>query len=242
MVAGQVVSPLPPAAACPGLRLGGFSSVDFPAIAFFRRSRERTVRCRTQRAHPYAVLILGMLPALAAAACDWSRPGAAPFRAAGDVTAAVAVESYTDIPAAARADLATRIRGQREDAVLFIGPSTLHSPQGTATHLRDMHWRNGLCRGDVSRAGWAPGHTEAALVYCSEGHCVAVPTRCGNVARVTFEPHAARAEQLQQWGGDVQPVHGVPEPGTAALALLAAALWRLQRCAFNQRQEARDAA
>lgn len=202
----------------------------------------RTVGGLVARAHPYAVVLLGLLPALAAAACDWSRPGAAPFRAAGDVTAAVAVESYTDIPAAARADLALRIRGQREDAVLFIGPDTLHSPQGTATHLRDMHWRNGLCRGAVSRAGWAPGHTEAALVYCSAGHCLAVPTTCGNVSRVTFEPHAPRVPQLPQWGAAPGTVNRVPEPSTAALLLLGLVLWGVQRTSFFNRQEVRDGA
>lgn len=174
-----------------------------------------TVRRLGHRAHPYAVALVGMLPALAAAACDWSRPGVAPFRAAGDVTAAVAVESYTDIPPAVRADLMARIRNQLEDAVIFIGPDAMTSAQGVATHLRDMHWRNGLCRGDVSRAGWAPGHTEAALVYCSEGHCVAVPTRCGNVARVDFTPHT-RAPVATS--GTHAPIHHIPEPGSLLLA------------------------
>lgn len=198
----------------------------------------RTVRWRTRRRHPYVLLVLGMLPAVAAASCDWSRPGAAPYRSASDWTAATAVESYTDIPAAARADLVARVRGQREDALLLIGRDGLHSPQGAATGLRDMHWRDGLCRGAVSRAGWAPGHVEKALVYCSGPHCVAVPAVCGNVSRVTFEPHAVREAQLQQWGGAPGRVHHVPEPSTAALLLLAVALWRVQR-AFINRQEAR---
>ena len=178
------------------------------------------MRCRTHGAHPYVLALVGMLPALAVAACDWSRPGAAPFRAAGDVTAAQAVDSYTDMPAAVREDLKTRIRGQREDAHLLITRDQLHSPQGVATALRDMHWRDGLCLGAVSRAGWAPGHVEAALVYCSGPHCVAVPAVCGNVARVSFEPHPRRQAQLQHWGVAPGAPNRVPEPGTLLLVLL----------------------
>lgn len=199
------------------------------------------MRCRTQGAHPYLLALLGMLPALAAASCDWSRPGAAPFRAAGDVTAAQAVDSYTDMPAAVREDLKTRIRGQREDALLLITRDQLHSPQGTATALRDMHWRDGVCRGAVSRAGWAPGHVEKALVYCSGPYCVTVPAVCGNVSRVSFEPYPRRQAQLQHWGVAPGAPNAVPEPGTAALVLAGLAAWRLQRRAFNNPQEARRA-
>lgn len=202
----------------------------------------RTVRWRTHRRHPYVCALLGMLPALASASCDWSRPGAAPYRSGSDWTAATAVESYTDIPAAARADLVARIRGQRDDALLLIGRDGLHSPQGVATGLRDMHWRDGLCRGAVSRAGWAPGRVEAALVYCSGPHCVAVPTVCGNVSRVSFEPHAGRQAQLQQWGAAPGDVQSVPEPSTAALVLLALAVWPVLGAVNFQRQEARDGA
>jgi hypothetical protein len=179
------------------------------------------VRHRTHTHHPYVFALLGMLPALAGASCDWSRPGSAPYRGLGDVTAAQAVDSYTDMPAAVREELKTRIRGQREDAHLLITRDQLHSPQGVATALRDMHWRDGLCRGAVSRAGWAPGHVEAALVYCSGGHCVAVPTVCGNVARVSFEPHPRRQAQLQHWGVAPGGPNQVPEPSTFALVAVA---------------------
>lgn len=166
--------------------------------------------------HPYVAAFMGMLPAIAGAACDWSRPGSAPYRAAGDVTAASAVESYTDIPTVVRAELARRIRGQREDALLLIGRDSITSPAGTATRLRDMHWRDGLCRGEVQRTGWAPGRVEAALLYCASGHCVAVPTICGNVARVDFVPHERARQAL---AARQQPTHHVPEPGTLLLAV-----------------------
>jgi hypothetical protein len=187
----------------------------------------RTVRQRTQRRHPYVCALLGMLPALAAAACDWSRPGAAPYRAAGDITVATAVESYTDIPPHARADLAARIRGQREDAIVLITAAGLASPQGRASDLRDMHWAGGLCVGPVVRTAWPADRVEAALVYCSAGHCLAVPTVCGNVARITFTFVERHEPELKGWDYKPWPVQHVPEPGT--LALVAAALVAARR-------------
>ncbi len=190
-------------------------------------SIRRNVRRLARSAYPYAAALLGMLPALAAAACDWSRPGAAPYRGPGDITAASAVESYTDIPAEARADLAQRIRSQREDAIVLITRDGITSPQGTATGLRDMHWRGGLCTGPVTRAGWAPQHVEAALVYCSGPHCVAVPVVCGNVARLDFTFREPPTPELRMWDGRPVQVRTVPEP--SSLALVAVALVALRR-------------
>ncbi len=220
-------APSPFARLSSGLRPGGTFSValvadESQAIACSSVRRACTVRHRTQRAHPYVALIFGMLPAIAGA-CDWSRPGAAPYRGPGDITAATAVESYQDIPEAARADLIARIRGQREDAIVLITRDVITSPQGRAKDLRDMHWRNGMCAGPVVRSGWADGHVEAALVYCSAGHCVAVPTRCGNVARITFSPTPRHEPEYRHWDGKPVPVRTVPEPSTLGLALLALA-------------------
>lgn len=217
MRAPVVSGALPLARLSPGLRLGGISSACSASIG-------RTVRQRTQRRHPYLLALLGMLPAIAGAACDWSKPGSAPYRGPGDVTAATAVESYRDIPADVRADLAERIRGQREDALALITRDGITSPQGTASALRDMHWKGGMCVGPVVRTAWAADRVEAALVYCSAGHCVVVPTVCGNVARVDF---TFKEGQRPQQGGGYQPVHQVPEPSTVVLvALGVAAMWR----------------
>lgn len=217
---------LPFAHVSPGLRLGGISSVahgadEFGAIACSPGWCLSTVRHRTQRCHSYVALILGMLPAIAGATCDWSKPGSAPYRGPGDVTAATAVESYQDIPPAARADLAERIRGQREDAIVLITRDGLASPQGRASDLRDMHWKRGMCAGPVVRSGWAPERVEAALVYCSAGHCVAVPVICGNVARITFVPRLPTEPGFRGWDGKSKPVRTVPEPSTLLLALVA---------------------
>ncbi len=190
-------------------------------------SMQRNVRSLSRVAYPLLCAALGMLPAIAGAACDWSRPGAAPYRGPGDITAASAVESYTDIPAEARADLAQRIRSQREDAIVLITRDGITSPQGRAENLRDMHWRNGVCSGPVTRAGWAPKHVEAALVYCSGPHCVAVPTICGNVARLDFTFREPATPELRMWDGRPVQVRTVPEP--SSLALVAVALVALRR-------------
>jgi hypothetical protein len=214
----QVVSgALPFARLSPGLRLGGISSARGVSMG-------RNVRHRARRAYPYVLALLGMSSAIAHAACDWSKPGAAPYRNGGDPSAATAVESYQDIPADVRADLAAKIRGQREDAIVFIGRDSMTSPQGTVTDLRDMHWRGGMCAGPVVRSGWAERTYLPALVYCSAGHCVAVPLICGNVARVTFTPRPRHEPELRNWDGKPQEVRTVPEPSTLALVVVALAL------------------
>jgi hypothetical protein len=187
----------------------------------------RTVRQRTRRRHPYVALILGMLPALAGAACDWSRPGAAPYRGPLQTTIAAAVHAYADIPEAARLDLINRIKGQRDDAIVLITRTGMVSPQGRATDLRDMHWRHGLCTGPVVRTGWADDRVEPALVYCSGPHCLAVPVVCGNVSRITFTFVERHEPELQHWDYKPQPVRTVPEPGTLVLVAAGlAAMWR----------------
>jgi hypothetical protein len=82
-----------------------------------------------------------------------------------------------------------------------------------------MHWAGGMCAGPVTRNGWGAEHVEAALLYCSAGHCVAVPTVCGNVARVTFEPR--EPQERGRW--DQYAPRSVPEPSTLALVALALA-------------------
>lgn len=171
--------------------------------------------------YPQAVALLGMLPALAAASCDWSRPGAAPYRGPLQQTIPAAVHAYTDIPEPARLDLIARIRAGLHDGLIEIGRERITAASGTAGRLRDMHWRDGLCRGEVSRLGWAAGHVERALVYCAGVQCIAVPVVCGNVARVDYAPAERQAPVVAEPG---TAPHRVPEPGTLALAAVALAL------------------
>lgn len=170
-----------------------------------------------------ALAVLVALPGAAMAACDWSTPGAAPYpRTPAAIEAAI--EAYSDIHPLARADLIARIKGLREDGILLITRDVITSPQGTAKNLRDMHWRDGLCLGAVDRSGWADNRVEPALVYCSLGWCVAVPTVCGNVARVDFVRREYTEPHLRHWDGKPVPINHVPEPGTLLLSLLALAV------------------
>ncbi len=147
-----------------------------------------------------AVLLLAGLIALAGATpaqaspsklkpCDWSAPGAARYTG----TTAQAVEDYLDMPPKARAEIRAKLdaRPRRFDAVATITRDAITSGPDTYTNLRDMHWRGGLCRGPVSRAGWKPAARESGMVYCSGDHCIIVPAVCGNVARVDRVQRAA---------------------------------------------------
>ena len=153
-------------------------------------------------------------------ACSWDNPGADTFRRHGDVAAAVAAYGYP-------AELARRIRRIEPDDVLYISRDGVLALRGTAGNLRDMHFgRNRMCSGPVQRAAWKPDHRETALVYCAGTQCVAVPIVCGNISRVDYMPRLPRKP------APVVPeakVHQVPEPGSLALVLLAAALAGLFR-------------
>lgn len=175
--------------------------------------------------------------ALAAAppACDWSSPGANPY--GGSIAAAIA--AYSDIPLRHRAGLWVRAMIQHPNAAVRI---TREGIDGPYSNLRDMHWGRGagahVCRGEVRRTAWAPGHTETALVYCSGSYGIAIPLTCNNVSRVDChgldEPPAQAdnrlAKELEQPIFAPAPDHRplphqdpreVPEPGTLALVVLA---------------------
>ena len=52
------------------------------------------------------------------------------------------------------------------------------------TGMRSMHWGDGQqCLGDVDRSGWAPDRVERGLVFCERGHCIIIPTVCGNITQ-----------------------------------------------------------
>lgn len=169
-----------------------------------------------------AVALLAM-PGVAVASCDWNNPGAAPYsRTPAAIEAAI--EAYTDIHPLARADLIARVKGLREDGIILITRDVITSPQGAAKNLRDMHWRDGLCLGAVDRSSWPAGRVEPALVYCSLGWCIAVPTVCGNVSRVDFTRREYTEPHLRHWDGKPVPINHVPEPSSVLLVALALAV------------------
>lgn len=127
-----------------------------------------------------------MIAEAAAAACMWTHPGRAPW---GRTLAKYeeAVKAYQLAPAEEK-DILDKIRDMVPDAIVLIGPNTIDSVYGTATNLRDMHWRKGMCSGPVDRSKWVDTHREVALVFCGPQECVAIPPVCGNVARIDFVP------------------------------------------------------
>ncbi|MBI3155865.1 MAG: MHFG family PEP-CTERM protein [Burkholderiales bacterium] len=135
-----------------------------------------------------------LLATTAAPSCSWDSPGRDAFR--GDVVAAV--DYYRDIPPDTRARLKARMARHAYDEVADIRRDRIEG-RHEYVDLRDMHFgRGGVCR-QVSRQRWTEHALERGLVYCEDGHCLIVPTVCGNLSRVTRverpEVATARAEQ-----------------------------------------------
>lgn len=160
------------------------------------------------------------------AACAWTDPGANRFT--GDPVAAVM--SYGDIPPQARAELAEAVKVRAYSAFVDIRRDSIAG--GRYTHMRAMHWgANQQCMGDVDRSAWPADRVERGLVYCVRGHCVIVPTVCGNVARVNQAGVMPQPDPVRATAGhgllprsQVHAMRTVPEPGSALLVLAALAV------------------
>ncbi len=161
---------------------------------------------------------LALAASNAHAVCAWSDPGANRFT--GDPVAAVM--SYGDIPPQARAELAEAVKVRAYSAFVDIRRDSIAG--GRYTHMRAMHWGAGQqCMGDVDRSAWPADRVERGLVYCVRGHCVIVPTVCGNVARVNaagVTPQPDPAPRALSAALTNQP-RAVPEPSALLLALTA---------------------
>ncbi len=172
-----------------------------------------------------ALTLAALLASQSQAACLWTDPGASRFT--GDPV--VAVNSYADIPPQARAELAEAVGQRAYSEVVDITRSAIGA--GRYTHMRAMHWGAGQqCLGDVDRSAWPADRVERGLVYCVRGHCVIVPTVCGNVARVNRagvlpqpDPAGLRVAGMVADGG-IRAPRSVPEPGTALPVLVALAV------------------
>lgn len=170
-----------------------------------------------------AILLAALAASQAQAACVWAHPGANRFT--GDPVAAV--NSYADIPPLARAELAELVGIRAYTALVDIRRSSIGG--GAYTHMRAMHWGAGQqCLGDVDRSAWPADRIERGLVYCVRGHCVIVPTVCGNVARINKAGTTPQPDPVAHtgtaFGRRSATVHQVPEPDTALLVLVALAV------------------
>ncbi len=170
-------------------------------------------------------LLLLALCAPAHAACLWSDPGANRFT--GDPVEAV--RSYGDIPPKAREALAEAVRLKAYSAIVEIRRDSIDG--GRFTDMRAMHWGAGQqCLGKVDRSAWPADRVERGLVFCERGHCIIIPTICGNVARVNMagvrplpdpEPAGNGLRGRMVARDNAQAVQSVPEPSALALAAVA---------------------
>jgi hypothetical protein len=162
--------------------------------------------------------------------CDWSNPGANPYT--GGVVAAVARYGFPD---EAQQEIVRKWRRIEMDGVVVITKDGVQplSQRFVASDLRDMHYGRGkLCAGEVKRGGWPDGHVELASVYCAGQHCIAIPTVCRNVSRITWTPAPLPEAPFRVWEGDPPrvmpfpdpggPTRPIPAPGTLALVVIAA--------------------
>jgi hypothetical protein len=100
------------------------------------------------------------------------------------------VDHYPDIPKATRDKLKQRIDRFQYDEMVVISRDGIKSDVFTYSGMQYMHFGNGqkVC-GEVKTDHWAPGDIERAMIFCQDGHCLALPLVCSNLARVTrFEP------------------------------------------------------
>ena len=136
-------------------------------------------------------MVLTLIAAAAiSASCAWDNPRGT--HAVTDVRPSSLVDNYTDIPASTRAKLKTRMDALRYDEVAEIRKDSIKGAYAYSD-LRDMHFGAAggkVCR-EVSLSNWAPQEVERALIYCEDGHCIAAPTVCRNVSRITRGPRLA---------------------------------------------------
>jgi hypothetical protein len=96
------------------------------------------------------------------------------------------VDNYPDIPPETRARLRQRIDRFQYDEMAVISGDGIKSDLFTYSGMRYMHFGDGrkVC-GEVKTDHWAPGDIERAMIFCDGDYCLAVPTVCSNLARVT---------------------------------------------------------
>lgn len=114
-------------------------------------------------------------------ACSWERPGVR--RYTGDLVSSV--DHYTDIPAATRAKLKQRLANPAAyDDHVLITRDAIEGSGPYDAEIKGMHFGDNQVCGSVTRQSWAATDTQRGLVYCEDGHCLLVPSVCGNLALV----------------------------------------------------------
>lgn len=135
--------------------------------------------------------------------CSWDRPGVNPY--SGNANAAI--DRYTDLSPAVRAELKKKIASKQPDDMVNITRDAITSDSSGAYDpaIRDMHFGAASVCHSVTRNKWARTRVEPAAVYCAENHCILVPKICGNVSRIN-RPAAPVAHAADDGVGGRAPI------------------------------------
>ncbi len=149
--------------------------------------------------------------------CTWDNPGA--DRYTGTVAAAVAAYG---LPVPTQKALVEAWEKRQFTDHIIIDRESIRGQHEYDSDIRSMHFGSkGRICGTVTRAKWSDKHTEAALVVCAAGECIAVPAVCLNVFRLTPKPRGDRSPEPAVGRFSVEPVEPLPalvEPPPIAFA------------------------
>lgn len=149
--------------------------------------------------------------------CTWDAPGADPYRG----TPRAAIMAMSSIPEPARRQLVAKAEASKFDDVVMIRRDSIAGKHQYSPELSNMAFgkRGRVCE-SVTRAGWATGHVERAMVFCADSYCVARPQICNNwsmVSRIAPAPVAVAPPAEAMSGGGGAPISGpVAYPVAAA--------------------------
>lgn len=162
--------------------------------------------------------------AIVAVACSWGNPGHDPY--VGDRLAAI--DSFA-MPRSIRQELKRKVKAGEPDGTVAITKYGAVSEDASYHPLMLMHFgKSRLCWG-VDRSAWPDNHVEYGPLYCASTYCITIPDVCGNVTQLFGRRPWSGQERpgADRWGrdgpGEQPEVFAVPEPGTIALAAIAAA-------------------
>ncbi|MBL8308416.1 MAG: hypothetical protein JNM33_17110 [Rubrivivax sp.] len=174
-------------------------------------------------------------------ACVWGRPGRNPYR--GSVSEAL---RSAKLPAAAQAQIVAKVAAKRPDGRLVIANDGIREEGSTRVFAASgfaMTYGRTLCL--ETRVNFPAGHSEAADLYEAQDErgrrvSVMVPDVCGNVSVIGGSSSSSEELRLRGLGGAMpsqlklttlvgggedDPAHAVPAPGTLACVLAGLLAW-----------------
>jgi hypothetical protein len=113
--------------------------------------------------------------------CSWDHPGS--DRYTGNIPAAIAAYGF---PVATQQALVAAFEARQFDDRVIITREEIRGQKVYDPEIRAMHFgsRGIVCR-TTTRARWPADHVERALVFCAHGECLAWPSVCGNLFRIS---------------------------------------------------------